>query len=182
MTVESVRGAGTPRAGATDTTMLIWKVIAANPGITRQGIWEHVEHGIPEGYALRRYFVYRETSGSGGRTGGGKSRTPRDPGLLLRAARYYVLRHALRGMCRGGSIVSEIVDGDCRYAVGRELRYLGDPETIDVDGSKAAEHMAMADALRVAEKFLKRGSTRLTLKEREAVEIVIRALRARRLP
>jgi hypothetical protein len=35
--------------------MLIWKVIEANPGITRAGIWERVEHGIPEGYALRRF-------------------------------------------------------------------------------------------------------------------------------
>ena len=36
MSRESVRGAaGKARGGATDTTMLIWKVIAANPGITR---------------------------------------------------------------------------------------------------------------------------------------------------
>jgi len=36
--------------------MLIWKVIAASPGITRAQIWEQVEHSIPEGYAIRLYM------------------------------------------------------------------------------------------------------------------------------
>lgn len=68
MTVESVRGAATARGGATDITMLIWKVMAANPGITRAGIWERIEHDIPAGYALRMYGSYLRTRGGSQQT------------------------------------------------------------------------------------------------------------------
>jgi len=141
VTESAVRGAGRPRGGASDTTMLIWKVIAASPGITRQGIWEQVEHGIPEGYAMRRYMRAR-------------------PGVSARSiesARNYVLSDALTQMRRSGSIASEH-DGTMRhYTVGRELGYHGNPETIDTDGRKAAEHMALADALRILRKAIAKG-------------------------
>lgn len=60
---KSVRGSGRDRGGATDTTMLIWKIIDANPGITCDEIWEQVEDRIPMGYALR---LYSRSSVAGG--------------------------------------------------------------------------------------------------------------------
>ena len=141
VTESSVRGAGRSRGGATDTTMLIWKVIAANPGITRAEIWERVEHSIPDGYARRLYVAHKAR----------KYQASDDAGYL-RAARRGLLSKALWTMVRLGSLAKE---GD-GYRSLRKPAYQGNPETVDETGTKAAEHMALADALRVAEKWLAR--------------------------
>jgi hypothetical protein len=152
--------------------MLIWKTIKANPGITRAELWKKVEHGIPEGYAQRMYARH------------GVKGWSRD-GFLLHPerARNYVLMNSLRSLRRSNKIV--LVDG-C-YSALKQPQYLGDPEVIDVDGNKAAEHMAMADALRTLEKAIARAKpdipmqspVRLTHKEYEALVLVTRALRAK---
>ena len=77
---------------------------------------------------------------------------------------------------------------DRRYTVARELYYWGNPDAIDETGSKAAEHMALADALRALEQMI--GRANLTRKygacltggrkDYEALVIVVRALRAKR--
>jgi hypothetical protein len=171
MTINSVRGAGTPRAGATDTTMLIWKTIKANPGITRDELLAKIEHGIPEGYALRRYANARQSVAANGSA------------ATLWRARRYVLTDALAHLRHQKSAVR--VDG-C-YSALSPPKYLGNPEAIDVDGSKAAEHMAVADALGTLEKAIARAKpdipmqspVRLTHKEYEALVLVTRALRAK---
>lgn len=170
MTVDSVRGAGTARAGATDTTMLIWKTIKANPGITRSEIWAKVEHGIPDGYALRRWTAGRP-----------HARVVAN-GLATTRARSYVLSDVLANMQKCGNIVK--VSG-C-YSALRQPKYLGNPEAIDVDGSKAAEHLAVADALRVAEKAIgkpfnrdKRNGAIRTRELYDAVTVMVKALRAK---
>lgn len=69
----------------------------------------------------------------------------------------------------------------------RGIDYRGDAEAIDVDGSKAAEHMALADALRTVEKTLARANldrkhgplVSLGLKEYEAVSLLVKTLRAK---
>lgn len=143
----SVRGVGRSRGGATDTTMLVWKVIAADPGITFDEIWERVEHGIPEGYALRRY----STSAHGKtiiRRGGLSSDND------LGRARRWVLRNRLWEMCRNKSIEH---DGD-GYRTLRDISYKGNADAIDETGTKAAGHMALADALRLIDKAIARAN------------------------
>lgn len=173
---ESVRGAARPRGGATDTTMLIWKVIEANPGIDRAGIWARVEHGIPEGYALRRLRGHEASRG----------RYTRDDSLVyLLRARNYVLSHALSYMRKCHLITWEGDGQDRRYTAAKQPRYVGNPGTIDETGTKGADHMAVADALRTAESLLARNPHREhgpalmgTRKEKEAVALVVAALRA----
>jgi len=179
MTEASVRGAGRARRGATDTTMLIWKVIAANPGITRAEIWKHVEHGIPDGYAIRRYVRARSV--------GARPPAPTK-------ARSYILTDTLNSMRRSGIISGEGDGKDRRYTVAREMNYRGNADAIDETGSKAAEHMAVADALRIAEKWLARAKPDRvdslgrrsvpvlgppSRKEYEALVILVKAVRAR---
>lgn len=161
--------------------MLIWKVIAANPGISRQGIWEQAEHSIPEGYATRMYA----------RNGGIKS-TPDGSGVDLGRARGFVLTLALHHMRRAQSVTWEGDGRDRRYTVAREIYYKGNPDVIDETGTKAAEHMAVADALRAAEKWLARADPDRVArngkrgpvigppsrKEYEAVLLVVKTLRA----
>ena len=161
--------------------MLIWKVIAANPGITRAEIWRHVEHSIPDGYAIRRYSRARNV-------GAGPS-TPTK-------ARSYILTDTLNSMRRNGIINGEGDGKDRQYTVVREIEYWGNADAIDETGSKAAEHMAVADALRIAEKWLSRadpdrvnrhGQRSVILgppsrKEYEALVLVVKALRAKRPP
>ena len=178
MSTESVRGAARSRGGATDTTMLIWKVIAASPGITRAQIWERVEHDIPAGYAARLYVRH------------GKTRT-RDPSLVrLDRARSFVLTEALKKMRREPAMVTSVGDeSDRRYTAVRQPHYYGNPDAVDETGTRAAELMAIADALSVVEKALARcqspdhrAAPRLYGKLRDAVEILARAQRAKQLP
>lgn len=177
MTVNNVRGAGRPRAGATDTTMLIWKVIEANPGLSTDEIWERVEHRIPAGYALRRYATSNPS-----KIKSRQDATSSAPDLL-RAARRWVLRNRLWEMRRNKSI-EQVGDG---YRSLRDIDYRGNAEVIDVEGSKAAEHMAMADALRTVEKMLgkvnldrKYGAClQVTRKEYEAIVVLAKWVRAK---
>jgi hypothetical protein len=164
--------------------MLIWKTIKANPGITRDQLWKRVEHGIPEGYALRRYAA--ELKAIERRSG----RTPNGSGVRLTQARGYVLTHALARLRGRGSVVR--VDG-C-YSALRQPDYRGNLDVIDVDGTKAAEHLAVADALVTVEKWLAGANPDRPLgpsgrrggvlgppsrKQYEALVIVARALRAK---
>jgi hypothetical protein len=154
--------------------MLIWKVIAANPGITRAEIWKRVEHSIPDGYAMR---VYAQDVASQSR----KRRVEPAP-LLLDGARGYVLTRRLKDMRRGGVITWEGDGNERRYAVARELRYRGNPDAIDETGTKAAEHMAIADALRVVERLLAQGDklrTRLGSRQISAIETLAKAVRSK---
>jgi hypothetical protein len=161
--------------------MLIWKVIAANPGITRAEIWEHVEHSIPEGYATRMYVRNALKS------------TPEPSGVDLSRARGFVLTLALHHMRRARSVTWEGDGRARRYTVAREIDYKGNAETIDETGTKAAEHMAVAEALRTAEKWLARAKPdRLdrngrrgpvigppSRKEYEALLLVVKTVRAK---
>jgi hypothetical protein len=160
--------------------MLIWKVIAANPGITRQGIWARVEHDIPIGYATRRFA----------KTGNLVQRGPRTRFSPEAAARSFVLTETLNSMQRHGHISREGAGQDRKFSVAKEPRYLGNPDAIDETGTKAAEHMALADALRTVEKMLakadpaRRGKPGAPLggigwKEVDAVTLLVQALRAR---
>ena len=138
-----VRGPGRSRGGATDTIMLIWKIIEANPGIDRAGIWERAEHGIPEGYALRRYANSLPRDG--------KRTADISSVQSLARARNYVLGHTLTHMrhSRPPMVGWEGLGNDRRYTALRLPHYVGDPGTVDETGTKAAEHMARADALRI---------------------------------
>jgi hypothetical protein len=122
--------------------MLIWKVIAANPGINRQGIWERIEHDIPAGFAMRRFPSKVDRSAS---------RSTLSP---LRVARRRLLNETLLSMEKHGHVVSDSCAIDRPFKAAREPHYRGNPEMIDETGTKAAEHMALADALRTAEKWL----------------------------
>jgi hypothetical protein len=166
----SVRGAGVARAGASDTTMLIWKTIKANPGITREQLWEKVEHGIPSGYALRRFGGDARDSRLAHRSA---SRTTR--------ARQYVLTKSLASM----TYLRLIVRMDGCYSALKQPQYRGNPDVVDHTGTKAAEHMAAADALRVLEKTVARAKpniphqspVHLTQKEYDALVLLVKTVR-----
>jgi hypothetical protein len=162
--------------------MLVWKVIAANPGITRQGIWDHVEHSIPAGYATRLYIRCAMKS------------TPDAGGVDLRRARGFVLTLILQKMRTMGTVVWQGNGKERQYVAHRQPVYFGDPEMIDVDGSKAADHLTVADALRRIEGMLvraarakeaqKRGShsgswVRGSQKDYDALQVLVKALRAK---
>lgn len=173
----SVRGAAKNRTGATDTTMLIWKVIDANPGITREEIFAKVEQGIPAGWAKRRYAVGRN------------KQDVEVEALSSTRARSYILSETLLTMRRWQSIARDEVG---RYRTLRPLEnYHGDPSKIDHTGTRAAEHLTEAYALRTAEKFLAsipsevlldpRGRVRPTAADLAAMVQVVRGAR-RRIP
>ncbi len=180
MSTESVRGAARSRGGATDTTMLIWKVIAASPGIIRARIWERVEHDIPPGYATRLY--------SNERARHGKS-IAHASAIDLARARGYVLTLALINLREKGNVSWDGEGNDRRYMAARPPVYRGNPDMIDESGTRAAEHMALAEALRVVEKALAQGrpppsavgghGLRLRGKLFDAVEILAKTVRAR---
>jgi len=161
--------------------MLIWKIIEANPGITRAGIWERVEHDIPAGYALRIHAACEKPIAQPSAIG-------------LTRARGFVLTNALKQMRNRGNLTSTNEGRNRRYTAAREPSYRGHVEAIDVDGSKAADHMAVAEALRTVEKWLARANPDRPLgrsgrrgavlsppsrREYEALLIVAGALRAR---
>jgi hypothetical protein len=160
--------------------MLIWKVIAANPGIARSEIVKRVERGIPAGYAGRRFAHV---------TGRPKKYAGLDPSgpAYLRAARSYVLSCALSDLKRGRNVYSEGPGRDLRYTAIRPPLYFGNADAIDADGDKAGEHMAVADALRTAEKMLGRAKPDsrsgpivcVNRREYEALVLVVKALRAK---
>lgn len=149
--------------------MLIWKVVAASPGITRQGIWQRVEHDIPAGYARRLY----------------PDVVPGPMGTT--SARSRVLTNTLGNMCRHGSMQAEGAGRGRRFTVARPLGYHGNPDMVDEPGTRAADHLAEAKALLVMEKALTRAKPgrahqsplRLTQKEYEALVLVVRGLRAK---
>jgi hypothetical protein len=90
-------------------------------------------------------------------------------------------------MRKRGSVSWEGTGTDRRYTVARELDYQGNADAIDETGTKAAEHMALAEALRTVEKML--GRANLTRKygacltggkkDYDALLVVVKALRAK---
>jgi hypothetical protein len=154
--------------------MLIWKVIAASPGITYGEIRERVEHDIPAGYACRRFerWSYRPKKYIG---------TDRSLPMYLRKARGYILAMALSDMKRNRNITSDGSGKGQRYTVARELHYMGNADAIDETGTKAAEHMAVAEALRKVERMLATPTAvqKYGRKNCEAIERLVRTLRAR---
>jgi hypothetical protein len=156
------RGAGVNRSGATDTTMLIWKTINANPGITREEILAKIEDQIPAGWAKRRYINYRKIT---------VDSVPST--VILERSRRHVLADTLLHMRQLGSITRDDSGG---HTVLREIRrYSGNPEHVDHTGQVAAEHLnrayaertLRAAAVRIANQT--RGP-RLTRKEAEALQ------------
>lgn len=169
------RGAGVNRSGATDTTMLIWKTIEANPGITRDEIFAKIEHQIPAGWAKRRYLHHQS------RSYGAKPIAPDN--LDVRRARSFMLGAALGDMRKCGSVARDAGDG---YRTLRPIRlYKGNAEHVDETGTKAAQHLNAAYALPVVENFIARtedlgprGKSRPTAKEWAAIKLVAKAYRA----
>ena len=165
------RGAGVNRSGATDTTMLIWKTIDANPGITRDEIFGKIEHEIPAGWAKRRYAAMEKHRGK-------IKALENDPARVLILARRYVLSNTLSQMKYLGSVHRE---GD-GYSILRALqRYAGNRDHIDETGTKAAEHINRAYAERTLYAAGRRlaqmygediGAARLTRAETKAFMIV----------
>jgi hypothetical protein len=153
--------------------MLIWKVIAASPGITRAQIWARVEHDIPAGYAKRRFAKSAKYRAS-------------ESARNLETARSFVLSKILGDMRNLGTISTEGVGINRRFTAAREPRYHGNPDAIDETGTKAAEHMALADALRACERVLARGDPERKSgpafaggrKDYAALALVVKALRA----
>lgn len=164
---DSVRGAGVSRPGATDTTMLIWKVIHANPGITRDEIFARVEQQIPEGWAKRRYATLYKIPSDRLTSGG-----------ILGRARREMLTLTLQKMRRYGSI--ERGDGG-GYKTRREIRrYQGNPDAVDETGTRAADHLNAAYALPKAEAAVARvnpENPRPTKAEWEAIVRVVKQAR-----
>jgi hypothetical protein len=163
----SVRGAARDRRGALDITMLIWKMVDANPGITRRELFAKIEHDIPPGWAERRY----------------KSRKRKQPGTIAET-RWYVLTDTIVSMIRTGSLrrdpppSSSARDkaGTARMYVARELQnWAGDASKIDATQTRAATHMKVAYAIQTVRGFLARGSTRMTKAELEALRVVMSA-------
>jgi hypothetical protein len=157
--------------------MLIWKVIAANPGITREEIWKRVEHSIPEGYAVRRHSVELRKRGIP---------SPDGSALGISKARSYILTYSLQQMRVSQAVTCEGQGKDRLYTVARELHYRGNPDAIDETGTKAGEHMAMAEALRTAEQVIARAAPGrsgpvvcLNRKEYAALGLMVKALRAK---
>jgi hypothetical protein len=146
--------------------MLIWKVIAANPGIDRAGLWAKVEHGIPEGYALRKYESQRNRL---------KSQADGSAGLL-RAARRRVLYQFLWNMVDLGTLTVEGAGNDRHYTVGRQPRYKGNIDAVDETGTKAGEHMALVDAWHIIADLIARcdpqrpkANPKVSIKQAEAL-------------
>ena len=173
------------RGGPSDTTMLVWKVIEAHPGITMAELFVMVEERIPSGWALRRWsktvrgqrFTGEDAFFS--RTGPAHER-------LVRSARKQVLVDILSGMAKTGSVKREGSRGARRYTAARPLkRYLGNPDLIDMPGStRAADHLRAAAALQVVEEWVRRtessGHPVASLRERQAIAELARAYRAKR--
>ena len=162
------RGAGVNRSGATDTTMLIWKTIDTNPGITRDEIFAKISDRIDPGYAKRRYVAKNKISGD----------RLLSPEILTRARRF-VLSDCLIQMRRWGSVARDEHD---RYQVMREIGfYNGNPDHVDETDTKAADHINRAYAERTLFAAGKRlasqygddaGAARLTKSETKAFLIV----------
>ena len=164
-TVAGVRGAGVNRSGATDTTMLIWKVIDANPGITREEIFAKVEHEIPAGWAKRRYI-------QAGKIAGNRAESP----AILTRARRYILTESLASIRRTRRIEGSPEGG---YETLRPIRfYGGDGERIDATGDQAANHLNERYAwrtLHAARKRWKTDSPRLSRAEYRALVALLDA-------
>ena len=146
--------------------MLIWKVIDATTGITRKEIWERVEKDIPPGYALRRYENVRAHRNA----------------PTLPVARKYVFNGLLANLERHGAIRSTGAGAERMFIAGRDLWYRGNPDAIDETGTKAADHMAVAEALRVVDKLLASGGSlrsRLGSRQIAAIATLAQAARAK---
>lgn len=149
----SVRGAGAgrDRPGATDTTMLIWKLIETEPGITRDQILAKIGARVPLGYARRRLAAHMASRNAPTVRGGQAAvAAPSLNGISADRARRFLVTNSLKGMRASGTVAR---DGEGAYRVLRPLRYYGDPETIDITGTKAAEHLDRAYAIRTLRKF-----------------------------
>ena len=157
-TVAGVRGAGVNRSGATDTTMLIWKVIDANPGITREEIFAKVEHEIPAGWAKRLYINANKIRVDG-----------TSAARILERARRHAFMQTLAHMRKYGS-VAQSAEGN--YRILRPIKqYNGNPDQVDATGDQAANHLNEAYAWRTLQAARKRfnpDSPRLCLSRAEA--------------
>lgn len=125
-------GGAQARVGATDTTMLVWKVIDANSGITRPEIFAKIEDQIPSGYAIRRYAAAKKS-------------VARAPATL--SARSFVLTETLSRLIRYGS-VAKSADTKGYWTLRPIKRYFGDPAKVDETGTAAAEHLNTAYAIK----------------------------------
>lgn len=133
--LDNPSGVGRPRGGASDTTMFMWLVIEANPGITRDELWAKVETQIPAGYAKRRLLRSVKSGWVHG---------PAHPDRVISAGRWYVFRVTLDQMRLSGLIVR---NGDC-LTVGRRPTYYGNAAALDITNTKAGEHLNRAYARR----------------------------------
>lgn len=176
---------GKPRPGATDTTMLIWKVIDANPGITADQLFEKIEHQIPSGYALRTYAakVRANSQRDRRRTRGGDADRVASPplttaGLDPRRARWFVQRSVLSRLIKTGVVGTD----DGGYRIRRPIkRYRGNPDHIDETGTKAGRHLNAAYAYRDAQKAIKRvnpANPRPTAAEWQSITKAVESLHA----
>ncbi len=74
------------------------------------------------------------------------------------AARSQFLSDTLYRLRKRENVAAEGTGTDRQYTPAREPAYYGNPDAVDETGTKAAEHMAIADALRTVEKMLARGN------------------------
>lgn len=168
MAGRSIRGAGTDRSGPLETTQLIWKVIDANPGITRDGVVAKVLPSVPSGWASRRRMP-EDSPGHRYKTLGPQRL------VSLDARKRYLIVSTLAKMvsCRS---IAKSADGG--YTTLRPLRnYKGDVDRVDETGTVAADHLNDAYALRVAETWMARESRACKASEVEALYRVIRFAR-----
>lgn len=153
--------------------MLIWKTIEANPEITRDGIWKLIEHAIPAGYAIRRFSKINENLAE-------------PSARFLSAARNELLSKFLAQMLYDGRLLADGPKFEYRYSVGKKPRYHGDVAAIDLDGSKAVDHLTLAGAIRTLHAMTARANQnprapgpRLTMRqhEYEALQVVLAAVK-----
>jgi hypothetical protein len=153
LTLRSVRGAaGKDAGGATETTMLIWKTIDANPGITDDEIFAKIEHRIPAAWALRRYDNDQTSHGLLGLRATPKAEQ-------LKAARRYILRstlNKLRGTNggRNNPRIRAIENGG--YIALEPPHYKGNLGKLDETGEDTRAHVRIVSALRRVEALLAR--------------------------
>lgn len=152
-------GGARARAGATDTTMLIWKVINANPGITADELLVKVSDQIPLGWAKRRFAGAKPL----------EARVAEARGSASARAKRYVLSDTLSHMRRFGAVRR---DEAGRYTTERPIKnYSGDSAQVDETGDVAAEHLNAAYALKKLRAFRARAQSRtprFTAEEYEA--------------
>ena len=141
--------------------MLIWKVIDANSGITRDEIFAKIEHQIPAGWARRRYVGQAKVKLGAESLG---------HNLTLTRARGFVLTAILKDMRASGSVVR---NAGC-YETLREIKqYRGNPDHVDETGTKAAEHLNAAYAIPKIRAFIARANPNRPLMTRSEFQSLV---------